>query len=69
MKFDQDLCKNFDDKKSYFGKQNLTLGCVVPMAMFVFIRAVIAEKMFQSSQRYMIGGLGLAVEMFGMYTS
>ena len=40
--------------------------------MFVFIRDVIAEKMFQSSQRYMIGGLGLAVEidesMFGMYT-
>ena len=33
------------------------------MAMFVFIRDVIDEKMFQSSQRYMIGGLGLAVEI------
>ena len=31
--------------------------------MFVFIRDVIAEKMYQSSQRYMIGGLGLAVEI------
>ena len=45
----------------------------MPMAMFVFIRDVIDEKMFQSSQRYMIGGLGLAVEidesMFGIYTS
>ena len=43
------------------------------LAMFVFIRDVIAEKMFQSSQRYMIGELGLAFEidesMFGMYTS
>ena len=69
MKFDQDLCKNFDDKRSYFGKQNSTLGSVMPMAMFVFIRVVIAEKMFQSSQIYMIGGLGLAVKidelMFG----
>ena len=41
--------------------------------MFVFIRDEIAKKMFQSSQKCMIGGLGLAVEidesMFGMYTS
>ena len=41
--------------------------------MFVFIRDEIAEKMFQSSQRCMIDGLGLAGEidesMFGMYTS
>ena len=28
--------------------------------MFVFIRDVIVEKMFKSSKRYMIGGLGLA---------
>ena len=69
MKFDQDLCKNFDDKRSYFGEQNSTLGSIVPMEMFVFIRDVIVEKMFKSSKRYMIGGLGLAVEMFGMYTS
>ena len=33
--FDQDLCKNlWYDLKSYFGKQNSTLGCVVPLAMF-----------------------------------
>ena len=73
MKFDQDLCKNFDDKRSYFGKQNSTLGSVVPLAMFVFIRDVIAEKMFQSCQRYMLGGLSLAVDidesMFGKFTS
>ena len=41
--------------------------------MFVFIRDVIAEKMFQSGQKYMLGGLSLAVEidesMFGMYMS
>ena len=40
------------------------------LAMFVFIRDVIAEKMFQSCQRYMLGGLSLAVEidepMFGI---
>ena len=50
-----------------------TLGSVVPLAMFVFIRDVIVEKMFKSSKRYMIGGLGLAVKidesMFGMYMS
>ena len=61
------------DKRSYFGKQNSTLGCVVPLAMFVFIRDVIAEKMFQSCQRYMLGGLSLAVDidesMFGKFTS
>ena len=34
MKFDQNLCKNFDDKRSYFGKQNSTLGSVLPVAMF-----------------------------------
>ena len=43
------------------------------MAMFVFIRDVIAQKMFQSSQRYVLGGLSFAVEidesMFGKYTS
>ena len=43
------------------------------LAMCVFIRDVIAEKMFQSCQRYMLGGLRLAVEidesMFGKYTS
>ena len=54
-------------------KMNSTLGSVVPLAMFVFIRDVIAEKMFQSCQRYMLGGLSLAVEidesMFGKYTS
>ena len=70
---DEDLCKNFDDKRSYFGRQNSTLRSVVPMAMFVFIRDVIAEKLFQASQRYLIGGHGLAVEidesMFGLYTS
>ena len=52
---------------------NSTLGCVVPLAMFVFIRDVIAEKMFQSCQRYMLGGLSLAVEidesMFVKYRS
>ena len=36
------------DKRSYFGKQNSTLESIVPLAMFVFIRDVIAEKMFQS---------------------
>ena len=45
----------------------------MPLAMFVFIRDVIAEKMFQSCQRNMLGGLSLAVEidesMFGKYTS
>ena len=45
----------------------------MPLAMFVLIRDVIAEKMFQSCQRYMLGGLSLAVEidesMFGKYTS
>ena len=60
-------------KISNFGKQNSTLGSVVPLAMFVFIRDVIAEKMFQSCQRYMLGGLSLAVDidesMFGKYTS
>ena len=45
-------------------KPNSTLGSVVPLAMFVFIRDVIAEKMYQSSQRYMIGGLGLAVDVW-----
>ena len=43
------------------------------MAMFVLIRDVIAKKMFQSCQRYMLGGLSLAVEidesMFVKYTS
>ena len=43
------------------------------LAMFVFIRDVIAEKMFQSGQRYMIDRLDVAVEidesMFGLYTS
>ena len=43
------------------------------LAMFVFIRDVIAEKMFQSCQRYMLGGLSWAVDidesMFGKYTS
>ena len=38
--------------------------------MFVFIRDVIAEKVFQSGQRYMLGGLSLAVKidesMFGI---
>ena len=43
---DEDLCKNFDDKRSYFGMQNSTLGSVLPLAMFVFIRDVIAEKTF-----------------------
>ena len=42
---------------------NSTLGSVVALAMFVFIRDVIAEKIFQLSQRYMIDGLGLAVEI------
>ena len=41
--------------------------------MFVYIRDVIAMKVFQSSERYMIGVLGLAVEidksMFGMNMS
>ena len=73
MKFDQNLCKNLYDKRSYFGKQNSTLGSVVPLAMFVIIRDVIAEKMFQSCQRYMLGGLSLAVDidesMFGKYKS
>ena len=59
--------------RNYFGKQNSTLGSVVPLAMFVFIRDVIVEKMFKSSKIYMIGGLGLAVKidesMFGMYMS
>ena len=58
--------------RSYFGNMNLTLGSVVPLAMFVFIRDVITEKMFQSCQRYVLGGLSLAVEidesMFGKYT-
>ena len=38
MKFDQILCLNFTcdmTKISYFGKQNSTLGSVVPLAMFV----------------------------------
>ena len=48
----------------FFGKQNSTLGSVVPLAMFVFIRDVIAEKMFQSGQRYMLGGLSLAVDVW-----
>ena len=60
-------------RSCYFGKQNSTLGSVVPLAMFVFIRDVIVEKMFKSSKRYMIGGLGLAVKidesMVGMYMS
>ena len=35
MKCDQDLCLNsWYDPKSYFGKQNSTLGSVVPLAMF-----------------------------------
>ena len=46
IRFDQDLCKNINmTKKSYFGKQNSTLGSVVPFAMFVFIRDVVIEKM------------------------
>ena len=43
------------------------------LAMFVFIRDVIAEKIYEPCQRYMLGGLSLAVEidesMFGKYTS
>ena len=35
----------------------------MPLTMFVFIRDVIAEKMFQSSQRYKISVLGFAVEI------
>ena len=42
-KFVQEL---WYDKRSYFGKQNSTLGSVLPLAMFDFIRDVIAEKMF-----------------------
>ena len=61
------------DKRSYFGKQNTTLESIVLFAMCVFIRDVIAEKMFQSCQRYMLGGLSLAVDidesMFGKFTS
>ena len=59
--------------RNYFGKQNSTLGFVVPLAMFVFVRDVIVEKMFKSSKIYMIGGLGLAVKidesMVGKYMS
>ena len=51
---------------------NSTLGSVLPLAMFVFIRDVIAEKTFHCFSQ-MLGGLSLAVEidesMFGKYTS
>ena len=70
MKFDQDLCKNFDltNEVTLVSRTQSWVHC-----MFVFIRDVIAEKMFQLCQRYMLGGLSLAVDidesMFGKYTS
>ena len=33
------------------------------LAMFVFSRDLIAKKMFQSCQGYMLGGLSLAVDI------
>ena len=74
MKFDQNLCKNFDmTKEVILVSRTQPFESVVLLAMFVFIRDVIAEKMFQSCQRYMLGGLSLAVDidesMFGKYTS
>ena len=57
MKFDQDLCKNFD----------------MTIEVTFFIRDEIAQKMFKLSQRCMIGGLSFAVKidesMIGIYTS
>ena len=72
MKFDQNLCKNFDmTKEVILVSRTQPSG---PLCLWqCFIRDVIAEKMFQSCQRYMLGGLSLAVDidesMFGKYTS
>ena len=39
MKFDQDLWLNLCyDPIGYFGKMNTTLGSVVPLAMFPYIK-------------------------------
>ena len=37
---EDEICKNLlYDLRSYFGKQNLTLGSVLPLAMFVIYQA------------------------------
>ena len=44
MIFGQDLCKNLRYDQNYLGKQNSTLGSVVPLAMFSEQRGVWGEK-------------------------
>ena len=55
MKFDQDLCKNLQDLKSYFGEQNSTLGSIVSLAMFFYLSfRLLSSFIFNSSSSILV---------------